>query len=502
MIDKRAQLLRLRRYLLSLPVLIAAVALAFYALAGFFLAPYLLSREIPRFASERLKAKAAIAEVRINPFLLTAELRGFQLHEQDGRPVFAFDRLFVDFETGSVFRWAWTFAEVSLDGARLDLDIDPAGELNLMRLAHRLTPPDRKAAPRAARPPRLLLHHLAIARGRITVTDRSGPTPAQAQIDPVTFELKDLSTLRGHRGDHTVSARLPAGGTLAWRGSLALQPIAAEGEIKLKDLKVATVWRFLQDELRVEEPAGSVDLEFRYSARPERGAFQVTAADIGARAAGLNVKLRGENAPLLTLAEAAFSGGTFDLAQRRLAFARLALRRGEVSAARDATGGFDWQRLVVLESPETAAAAPMAEAGPDTGSWHVALDAVRLEEIALRASDATRTRPLALEVGRIDAEFGLSLERGANLTTTISNLQVQLAKVNLAQPGGGAPLIAFDEVALGGARLTAAHAQWRFRPSGCAAGRPLPCSRPMANSIWRRRLRQNARNRHRKRRSR
>ena len=65
---------RLLRYLLSLPVLIAGIALTLYALGGFFLAPYLVSREIPRFADERLQAKAAISEVRINPFLLTIEL--------------------------------------------------------------------------------------------------------------------------------------------------------------------------------------------------------------------------------------------------------------------------------------------------------------------------------------------------------------------------------------------------------------------------------------------
>ena len=119
---------RLLGYLLSLPVLIAAIALALYALCGFFLAPYLVSREIPRFAEERLQAKAVIREVRINPFLLTAELTGFQMRERDDRPLLAFDRLYVDLEASSLLRWAWTLAEVSLEGARVDLDINPAGE--------------------------------------------------------------------------------------------------------------------------------------------------------------------------------------------------------------------------------------------------------------------------------------------------------------------------------------------------------------------------------------
>ena len=451
MIDKRALILRLRRYLLSLPVLIAAIALALYALAGFFLAPYLVSREIPRFAGERLKAKAAVAEVRINPFLLTAEVKGFQLREQDDRPVFAFDRLFVDLETSSLFRWAWTVKEVSLEGPRIDLDIDPAGELNLVRLANRLVPPDQKAPPKEEPPPRLLLYHLGVARGRIAITDRSDPTPAQAQLDPISFELKDLSTLPGHRGDHIVSARLTTGGTLAWRGQLTLQPIAAEGEVQVKDLKVATVWRFLQDELRMDEPAGSMDLGFRYGARYAGGAFQVTAENVGVRAAGLVVKPRGAKAPILALAEATLSGGAFDLAQRRLSFSQLALRQGELGATRDQEGQFDWQRLAAPAAqaspgPQAAPAAPGHAAPP----WRLAIDAVKLEQIGLRYTDAARPQPLLVEVGRMDAGFTVGVERGAQIDAKLGKLAISLGTVRVASQGAETPLAALETVSLTG----------------------------------------------------
>jgi hypothetical protein len=53
--DRRTTPGGLRRLLLSLPALIVVLALAAYALAGFYLAPCLVSREIPRFADERLQ---------------------------------------------------------------------------------------------------------------------------------------------------------------------------------------------------------------------------------------------------------------------------------------------------------------------------------------------------------------------------------------------------------------------------------------------------------------
>jgi uncharacterized protein involved in outer membrane biogenesis len=453
--NARAWLRRFLRYLLSLPVLITALVLALYAVGGFFLAPYLVSREIPRFAAERLQAKAGVAEVRINPFLLTVELKGFELRERDDRPVFAFDRLFVDFEAASLLRWAWTIAEVSLAGPRVDLDIDPAGELNLVRLANRLTPAGPKAPAEEEPPPRLLLRHLDVARGRIAVTDRSDPTPAQALIEPVNFELKDISTLAGHAGNYTVNARLPAGGALAWQGKLTLQPIAAEGEIRVKDLKVATVWRFLQDELRVEEPAGSIDLELRYNARHERGAFQATASNLGVRTAGLDVKLRGADAPILTLAEAALSGGAFDFAQRSLSFGQLVLRRGTVSALRTESGALDWEGLVALKPAAAKAPPPAGDAKPAARPWRIVLDAVRLEEIAVRATDATRVQPLGVEVGRLDAGFVLSAEHGASVKAVVSDLALQLSRVRVTQRDAQAPLVTLDAATLEGGKIDA-----------------------------------------------
>ena len=104
----------LRRIFLSLPFAIVAGLVVLYALAGFFLAPYLIKREIPRFAEEKLKARAAVAEARVIPFLLTLELKGFELAEGGSQPVVAFDRLFVDLEASGLFRWAWTFNEIVL----------------------------------------------------------------------------------------------------------------------------------------------------------------------------------------------------------------------------------------------------------------------------------------------------------------------------------------------------------------------------------------------------
>ncbi|HEX6003838.1 MAG TPA: DUF748 domain-containing protein, partial [Burkholderiales bacterium] len=259
MATRIAVLSRLRRFILSLPVLIIAGLVLLYALAGFFLAPYLIKREIPRFAKERLNAQASLAEARVNPFLLTVELKGLQVLESEKAPLLAFDRLFVDLDASGLFHWAWTFSDIVLERPQIALDIDPQGQLNLARVLDRLKTP--AAEPRAkdeGGPVRMVIHRAAVARGVVSLSDRSDATPAHASVDPMDFELHEISTLPEHGGDYTLTARLPAGASLSWRGKLSLQPIASSGEINVQDLKVATVWAFLRDELRLEEPTGAL----------------------------------------------------------------------------------------------------------------------------------------------------------------------------------------------------------------------------------------------------
>src|SRR5512134_3947316 len=116
----------LNRWLLG-----TVAAVAAYAAAGFLLAPYLVRHFVPKMAAEQLKRQASVGEVRINPFLLTLEANDFAFQEAGGEAIFGFERLFVDFELESLFRWAWTFADIRIEEPSLNLVVDKEDRLNL-----------------------------------------------------------------------------------------------------------------------------------------------------------------------------------------------------------------------------------------------------------------------------------------------------------------------------------------------------------------------------------
>jgi uncharacterized protein involved in outer membrane biogenesis len=442
----------MRRWLRRIPrpKLLASLASLFalyLVLAGYALPRY-LEGAIPEYIARELKRDAGVGSVSVNPLLFKLEITGFTLAEADGRSIAAFRRLLVDFELSSLFRWAWTFSTIALDGLELRLDIDPEGRLNLAELAASFPKGESAGeAERDAPPPRLVLQHLEITDAAVTFSDRSGAQPRFDTVRPLALELRDLTTLPDRKGPYSVTARLPGGASLSWSGEVSLQPIVSLGDISLRGAKPASVWRFFQEELGIAEPEGEIDLQIRYRAAYARGAAEVKlehlrlaargiglefrdvgraaplALGIGAVEAGLSaaletgpggvqatvgnlaVKLSRVTAgearapePLVTLQRIALEGGSFDLRERRVAATRLAVTGGLAKVERAQDG-----QMRLLELAAAKAETPRAEKprpAPASGGrpWRLALDAFDVEGLKIALADHGSAPPVAYDI--------------------------------------------------------------------------------------------------------
>ncbi len=206
---------RLVRILRSKPFIIAASVIVAYTLAGFFLAPYLVRHYVPKIVQEQLKKQAVIGEVRFNPYVFTFEVNDFRMDEPDGQPIVGFKRFFVDFELKSLFKWAWTFRQVSLEGPQVNAVIDPDGALNLAQLAPPATAPPPPAADKDKGLPRLIFEEIVVDQGQIDFTDRRHSTPAAITFKPFKLQMQNITTLPGqegpeyHHGDNRRRGDLP-----------------------------------------------------------------------------------------------------------------------------------------------------------------------------------------------------------------------------------------------------------------------------------------------------
>jgi len=440
---------RLRAFAKSRLVVAGLVALLVYTLSGFFLAPWLVRQQLPSLVEKHLGAKGSVDVVRINPFLLSLEAENLTIAEKSGNPVIEVGRLLVDFEASSLLRWAWVFREIRIERPVLSAEQDSGGNLNLARL-HGTAPPE-PSGNRATEPagsPRLLLQNFSITGGIFRFTDRTLQPAAVAQFDPVSFEVHDISTLPDHRGKHTLTARLPGGGSLRWQGKFSLAPLDFGGSLRLEDARLATLWRFLRDRLLIAEPAGSYALGLDYRVRHQGGALDVQGSNLSLHMKDLVVARSGNAAPLGKITSIALEDGRFDLGQRSIGFNTARITDGSVNVTINRDGTPDWATLV----RSTPAAATPANEETATGKpWRLALPKIEVGPLALTLVDHSRTKPLTV---RLSAETALDLDLslGAQPQLTASNIAVKLGGLRIQSGDDQSPL-----VTLTAAELTNGH---------------------------------------------
>ena len=453
--DGRRGARRLLRVVTGVPFLVTAAVLVVlavaYTLAGFFLLPRLITSYVPRYAQEQLKRRAEIGEVRVNPLLFKLEIKHFRLQEADGRPLLGFERLFVDFELSSLFRRAWTFAEIQLDGPRLDVALARDGRLNVADLLDSFPRSQPEPAPAPTAPPRVLLEHAVVRGGSLSFTDLSGRTPQTATVEPLDVELRDITTVRDRRGPYTISATLIGGGVVGWEGDVSLVPLASTGRLGLRGFPLATAWRFVQEDVALAEPAGQLDATVRYQFGYRDGATSLKVEGVEVAVTGLVLTQHGDKEPLLALEKVDLTAGWGDLITRELTVPEISLSRGRLAATMARDGTVNWQNL--MSAPPASGGAPPA-ASAAARPWRVSVEKIRVEELALSFADQSRAAPLLVDVAGLTLDLSARLESGpAGLVGTAEGVGLKLARVAMREATAKTPVTSLEQILVEGGRI-------------------------------------------------
>lgn len=381
---------------------ISAVVVGAYAAGGFLGVPALVDSEAREFVRASYGRELVLGKVRFNPFTLVLEVEQLEIPDADGGPLLGFDRLGVNLGLSSLWRRALSFQSITLDGLDVNAVIQPGGTLNLADLAPK---PATTAPPPAAdtRLPRVVIDDLAINEGQLRYEDRNRPTPFVTTVSPVTFRLENFSTYAsGER--YQLDARLFGSGSLAWRGSLSVQPVASQGEFKLTDVPLPEVARLLGAVVPLEVAAGTASLRGEYHLAA--GDFSIDDGEIGI--SGLAVRSRGGETDYIRLARVMASGLKLGIAGKQAEIGKLAVNGGRVDAWLSPGGELNLMALAGAgvgagsagvgnknPSPTPPVSTPPTVDTPRKESpWIVRVPAVQVEGLALHLEDR-QVRPAA-----------------------------------------------------------------------------------------------------------
>src|SRR5574337_658946 len=155
---------RHRRLLKGLAIFLVTVAVL-----GFLVAPPIVRSQGEKILSAALHRPVTVADVAINPFALSATVKGFSVAEPGGgTEALGFDRLYVNLEAQSLFRGGPVLREVTLEGPRLKLRRGADGRYNWQDLIDEFLakPPSDEKTFFAA-------HNIQISGGQIEFDDQA-----------------------------------------------------------------------------------------------------------------------------------------------------------------------------------------------------------------------------------------------------------------------------------------------------------------------------------------
>lgn len=423
----------LKRFVLNKWALLILVLAALYVLAGFFLAPWLISRYLPSLA-ERHQLQASVDEVNVNPFFLTAELLDVKIQEKDGGPTLSLDRFFFNFELTSLFRWALVFEDVRLEGPTVNVVFSEDGTLNLIRLLSSAKPSNQKPAT-DSEPLRLVVEHFVLTDGLVRVKDHGLSPPATARLHPFKLELKNLSTLEESTGPYALVTKTVEGGRMSWKGEFEILPFRSSGEFLFENIHIVNLLEFFRDQLNIHPPQGQMHLSGQYDIELGKGKPQLQVGDLEARLSDLTLHRLGAKQPFLKLDRVKLEGGGFDLRKRRIEIGQLLLEQGGIGIVIDLKGRINLQKVLELGSEKKKE------------PWRISINQVRTRDLSLELLDFSRARPAQLAISDIDLDFAAKMATGNEpLQLKIREFSGQAQKVSLAAMAAEQPAIRIGKV--------------------------------------------------------
>src|SRR5271170_2672712 len=255
---------RYRRYLIALAVILVLVGV--YAVAGFWAVPHFARSSAQSFVKAHYGRALSIGDIRFNPFTLKLEIADVSLPDADGKPLLSFGHLHVDLQLSSLWRLGPSFHEILLDKPYVRAVIRHDGELNLADLGKGFPTQPQKPPPQPSKPIRLYIGRLAVTSGSSTFEDLTRATPFKADFNPITFELRNFSTLAAQdKGNsYALAAVSKDGERLDWSGTLQLTPLASQGQFEVADLKARTIWDYVREIVPFELDSGVIGIKGNY----------------------------------------------------------------------------------------------------------------------------------------------------------------------------------------------------------------------------------------------
>ena len=404
------------------PFLWVVIIMAAYTLLGFLILPFTIKLIAVKKLSETLGRLVSIQSVRLNPYALSLTVEKLTIQEQQGQADFvAFNKLYANLSTSSIFKLAPVVEELQLDGPYVR--VVRTGD-NTFNFTDIITPqgPETEPAqpPEASEPLKFSINNIQISNGRAEINDRL--TDKVHTINNLNVDIPFISNI-GAAVEIFTQPRFSAeinktpfdmtGQTKPFADSLE-----STLSINLKGIDLPYYFAYVPVKTSIDVTSGTLDVaaEVTFTRYKDKEPKSQVTGDVTIR--DLNVMDAANNRLLkLGLLQVAVAPSSFLAGKVHLG--KILLEGTDIGIARDSAGKVNIYHVVA--SAEPAPAAEPAQKKP----FELKVDEIVFKNARVSVSDAYKAAPGAAAAASDVLKLPALSVSGISLDTAQQNVAVE-----------------------------------------------------------------------------
>jgi uncharacterized protein involved in outer membrane biogenesis len=160
-----------------------------FGLLGFFAAPALIKSILLSQLSKELHRQVSIEKIDVNPYALSASLKGLSIKAESGKELAGFDELYVNLSSASIFKRAIVVDDVRLQGLRLSVAREAENRYDISDLLDEWMKPSETPT----ETPGFSVNNIQLMGGKLVFDDQ--PKAQVHTIDAINLSLPFISNL-------------------------------------------------------------------------------------------------------------------------------------------------------------------------------------------------------------------------------------------------------------------------------------------------------------------
>ncbi len=386
-------------------ILLSLVAL--YTVVGFLVLPLILESQIPKSVASATNSQISIKNISLNPYLFKLKLLGVELKDYENNHLASFDSLYIDIKLLSLLKGAIHIKEIELKNPQISLLYDKDKRFNFENIAKESGDDENSTTKTNTELPRVIVDNFTISKGSIKYEDFTKSKKFEFIVDAINFKLTDIDTndFTSSSAKFRFNSNLQDGGEVDLRANIVgFKPFIIEGSADIKDAKLYSLWKFVQDSMKVEVADGAVSFGATYSFNVD----DINATNIANLYLGVNdlrVKPKDKNSDILTLKSLNIKDANIEPMTHRVLVKDIFIDSLNANVERNADKKIDWSGYFESERALEKEVNSSANRDSNATQWSVVVENFGVKKIGATFKDNTVKPSVVSKLNSLDAEI-------------------------------------------------------------------------------------------------